>query len=579
MGQLKDEEYEGRGILYSDYTYDGYFRVYKNSSKLLKYEGFYKMDELHGKGILYNENGKKLFDGNFNNEKYEGIGIEYFYKGILKRKMVYNQGEPLKECFGEYYDENNNLIYQGLLKNLRPENARDVTIYEKYKNIVYIGGFINYEYNSKGILYYENSDKKYFEGLLEEGKFIKGTLYDPEGNKIYEGEFNNNNPKECKNITLYDLNKKIIFIGDLSEGKYNGYGKIYQDNNLIYEGNFKDDIYEGKGVLYIDEISKYEGTFKEGKYHNQGKIFKDQYIYFEGEYLNGKRYGKGTIYYQNKLKYFEGNFENDEKKGEGIRYYDNGNIKIKAIYINSSSCKGKYYSPDNEFLYEGEMIEEIPCNENIRIYNDYTYKMYTLEKKEKNEEIYSIISSEYFPNYYMSERLKLQLRFKIPFLSFNTITGKTALLHKLVFNIFTEEFMGPVIADRFLYEFEKNNKKFKGYFYDLSSLERFQSLIFNYAKNCNIAIFTINIFENKEINELYIDKIKEIMDEKYIFYMVGNKFEYLFNQSNLERNRNKIKELIKKGIIYKYFEVDAKTGQGIENSIKNIEFDIIGFSK
>ena len=132
------------------------------------------------------------------------------------------------------------------------------------------------------------------------------------------------------------------------------------------------------------------------------------------------------------------------------------------------------------------MIDEIPCKENIQIYNDYTYKMYTLDKKEKNEEIYSIISSEYFPNYYMSERLKLQFKFKIPFISFNSSTGKSTLLDKLVLKTYREESTSSIFTDRLFFEFEKNDKKYKGYFYDLSSLDRFQYQIFNYSKNCNI---------------------------------------------------------------------------------------------
>ena len=58
MGQLKDNKYNGRGILYDEYTYDGYFkdgikngyfRIYKNNSKKLIYQGFLKGDQYHGK--------------------------------------------------------------------------------------------------------------------------------------------------------------------------------------------------------------------------------------------------------------------------------------------------------------------------------------------------------------------------------------------------------------------------------------------------------------------------------------------------------------------------------------------------
>ena len=84
MGQLKNHVYDGRGILYDDYTYDGYFtnklkngyfRVYKNNTKILIYEGFYKDDVYLGKGIIYDLNGNKEYNGYFDNGKMQGIGI------------------------------------------------------------------------------------------------------------------------------------------------------------------------------------------------------------------------------------------------------------------------------------------------------------------------------------------------------------------------------------------------------------------------------------------------------------------------------------------------------------------------
>ena len=100
MGQLKNHVYDGRGILYTDYTYDGYFtnklkngyfRVYKNNKKLLIDEGFYKDDVYHGKGIIYDLNGNKKYNGYFDNGKIQGIGIEYFEEGKIKRTMVYDK--------------------------------------------------------------------------------------------------------------------------------------------------------------------------------------------------------------------------------------------------------------------------------------------------------------------------------------------------------------------------------------------------------------------------------------------------------------------------------------------------------
>ena len=169
------------------------------------------------------------------------------------------------------------------------------------------------------------------------------------------------------------------------------------------------------------------------------------------------------------------------------------------------------------------MIDEIPCNDNIKIYNDYTYKICTLEKKEKNDSIYNIIDLEYFPNYYMSEILKLKYKFKIPFISFDSYSGKTVLINRLKYKTFHHTNMGTTSADFLRYAFEKNNNEYIGFFYDLPAQTRIRSLFKDFVRGCNIAIFTVNIYENKEIEEYDIDAIREEMDEKSIIYMVGNR--------------------------------------------------------
>ena len=370
-GQIKNEIYNGRGILYDEeYIFDGYFkdgekngyfRVCNNdSTKTLIYEGFYKKDEYNGKGTLYNNDGI-IYEGYCVDGKYEGIGIEYFQKGEIKRKMVYKNGQPLNECYGVLYNENNNEIYKGLLKDFKPETGNNITIYNAKRYIIYIGDFKCFEYNGKGILYYQNSDKIYFNGIFDMNTYKSGALYDPEEKKIYEGEFSNNKPKECKNIKLYELNGYIKFIGDLSEGKYQGYGKLYRNNNLLYDGCFKDDLYDGKGLLFID-ANRCEGDFQNGIIKN-GKLYKGNYLYYEGEFLEGKFHG------------------------QGIKYYDNGYKKLEGIFTHSNQqekFEGKYFSPENELLYDGSLINEAPLNnEKIERYNDYTYKMYLLEKRKR----------------------------------------------------------------------------------------------------------------------------------------------------------------------------------------------------
>lgn len=134
-GKIRHGDYEGRGILYDrsgEIIYNGYFvkgkyegygRKFDN--KELIYEGYFKNDYKYGRGTLYYNNNKK-YEGYFDGE-YEGIGIEYFKNG--KRIMEYKKGEPEKQCYGILYDNNNNQIYEGLLIDQRPQNAKMLLYY------------------------------------------------------------------------------------------------------------------------------------------------------------------------------------------------------------------------------------------------------------------------------------------------------------------------------------------------------------------------------------------------------------------------------------------------------------------
>ena len=66
--------------------------------------------------------------------------------------------------------------------------------------------------------------------------------------------------------------------------------------------------------------------------------------------------------------------------------------------------------------------------------------------------------------------------------------------------------------------------------------------------------------------------------DSQVIYFVGNKIVYPSYNMNVETNRNIIRDLIKRNEINKYFEVDAKTGEGFDILIKNLQFDIIKYS-
>ena len=90
----------------------------------------------------------------------------------------------------------------------------------------------------------------------------------------------------------------LIFKGEYLNGKRNGKGIEYYDNNkILFEGEYLNGkIWNGKGYTKNGlEVFK----IKEGKGH-VFEYFNSGFLLFEGEYLNGKRWN-GT------------KFESDEK--------------------------------------------------------------------------------------------------------------------------------------------------------------------------------------------------------------------------------------------------------------------------
>ena len=128
-------------------------------------------------------------------------------------------------------------------------------------NLIFEGEFLNNE-KWNGILFYRYINKKIlFKGEYKNGKICNGTGY-----KIYNNEIDfeiiNGNGIYKK---YHELTGYLKLIGNLSDGKLNGYVKEYDImQKLIYEGEYKNGIKNGKGKeFYSNGNIKYEGIYKE----------------------------------------------------------------------------------------------------------------------------------------------------------------------------------------------------------------------------------------------------------------------------------------------------------------------------
>ena len=122
----------------------------------------------HGKGIIFNKYGNIVYEGDFVNDKKEGIG-----------KMIYKDDyyigpwvKDKKQGKGIIYYKDGTIQYEGDFFNDKKEgNGKYIFINGNY----YIGQFSNGKLHGKGTLYYKNGKVCY------EGDYVKGSK---EGNGI-----------------------------------------------------------------------------------------------------------------------------------------------------------------------------------------------------------------------------------------------------------------------------------------------------------------------------------------------------------------------------------------------------------
>ena len=531
-----------------------------------------------------------------------GENISFFYHDHEKKKILY-KGEVLDgkyEGRGILYDKEGYIIYDGYFQNNKYNGFGNM--YQRNK-LVYEGFFENGEKNGKGILYYNSIKQIYFNGIFEKSNYIKGILYEPNGAKIYEGLFINNRPKEGKSIKLYHLDGELEYDGDFLNGMFHGNGTLYEKGK-----------YEKQGVKSEFKYLKYIGEFKCHKFNGLGKLYLDhylgKYLFYEGNFDNNIMNGNGKIYYQNKEIFYEGEHSNNDINGKGIKYYKNGNIKIKGIFQNNICLEGIYYSPNGLKLYEGEFKNDIPkVSKNIILYDDNTNKIYEGEINNGN---YEGIGIEYCP--LKEEKLLFKGNFKnnlyiipeiectefkdpdkkiangaskIGVISHIDVPGKTCLINRIMGIEFTYNTLATIGSDKADTYYINNNTKYKLIFWDTAGRERFESISFNTVKNMNIIVYLFDLDDDIGVSSSFIDSIKENANNNPKIYVVGNKLDLLnksekldlINKEYFEIFRSVVADSMNKNIVDKYFEISVKTGEGIDKLMNCIYLDSLLYIK
>ena len=579
-GDFLDFNYNGQGILYFNQnnniyfsgkfennnfvngklydldgkiTYEGTFinnipvegkniKIYKLKYNSLVYEGDIVNCKYNGKGKLYND-GYLLYDGEFKDGIYNGKGK--LYKGNYKNVLIFD---------GEFKDG----IFNGFGK-----------IYnEEY--LYYEGNFINNEIFGNGIKYYKNG-KKHIQGdfifknknqkidFEFSKKYAKGILYDLSGDILCETEIIDFIPKEGKNVKIYYNDEYLIYEGDFLDYKYHGIGKLYTED-LEYNSSDKNNF-----------VLLYEGGFKQNLYEGYGKLYKE--------------------FYENL--YYEGNFINGVIKGKGIRYYKNGLKKLEGIFGDNNIFEGVYYNPKGKIIFKGKIANDIFCDTSyIELYNDNGFLLYKNKIKIINNinEIYENL--ELLNNVILCRRKTLNYIFnskklnnkaekitKISFVS-EGYAGMTSLVKRFMDNIFLDLNppirYGPDYKGGYNYSYE--NIVYKMKIWILHGNSRYHNFKVFHLIQSDIIVYVVDISINdNNINELFINNLFVNCKKSFkCIYLVLTKID--ISKKDLNQFRKIAQKLILEGMIYRYFEVSSKTGEGIESFRECLNFDNIFIS-
>lgn len=257
----------------------------------------------------------------------------------------------------------------------------------------------------------------------------KGTLFDQEGERLYEGEFVNH--MKQGNGIMY-LKGQLIYQGEFIQNKKQGNGILYKDGQIHYEGHFRNDLMDGYGILYYEEDvtapyqalrakyphlnqPQYEGDFVHGMKKGKGKqYYPNGFLQYEGDFIwhhmqgAGKLYyaaesptreelvrgvttlqyegyffedlkhGKGKVYSREGALEAEGQFKEDAMTGHGTLYYANGQASyIGDLVHGKKHGRGDYFNEEGKIIYSGEFIND----ERLRITPEIEQEINKLQKK------------------------------------------------------------------------------------------------------------------------------------------------------------------------------------------------------
>ena len=239
-----------------------FYVVNKKNNSEIKAVLSYKSGKLNGICIFY-ENNEIKEKVPYKNNAIDGWALFYdnnkekqrilYQEGIIKRKLELQDG--LQDYWRESDVSTNSCLGVFKFDNNYHKNGIG------YK-------FVNNSIQS--VIEYQN-DQEY--RTLKEFDNNNMIEYDKNGEKIYEGGYENDLNKEYpRNGEGREYNGgMMLYLGDWINNKKEGNGRSFINGNVLYSGNWLNDIPDGEGRLMDEEGNmKYQGQWVKGQFFISG---------------------------------------------------------------------------------------------------------------------------------------------------------------------------------------------------------------------------------------------------------------------------------------------------------------------
>ena len=117
--------------------------------------------------------------------------------------------------------------------------------------------------------------------------------------------------KDILDIINYD-GSEIKYIGEIEDGKANGFGFAVFSKKGFYEGHWANNMRNGKGIYYWQNGDTYEGAYVNGKREGLGTYTFASGEVYVGHWKNNLRNGEGELTNKKGKLVFKGKWSEDE---------------------------------------------------------------------------------------------------------------------------------------------------------------------------------------------------------------------------------------------------------------------------